>query len=202
MKHVRAAAIVLAALAVVGALAVRVVVEGRGALADGDDARQRGRTAEAIRDYETAARWYLPLARHVDDAYDSLRALAGSTTPAVSLAAWRAIRSAARATRSLWTPHADDLAAADAAIARLSATAPGAATTDPAWHRERLARDPRARTGCVALAAFGLIAWIAGAWLLVRRGSTPAGARTRLTLPGAAAIVLGMACWLVGLYNA
>jgi hypothetical protein len=108
-------------LAVFGALAIRVVVEGRAAVRAGDEAAAKGAPIAAIDHYETAARWYFPVAPHVDDAYGKLRALAASNDPATSLAAWRAIRSAARATRSLWTPHADDLAAADAAIARLAA---------------------------------------------------------------------------------
>lgn len=96
------------------------------AMSPGDEAIAKGAPIAAIDHYETAARWYLPLAPHVDDAYGKLRGLTASSDPAISLAAWRAIRSAARATRSLWTPHADDLAAADAAIARLSARDPSA----------------------------------------------------------------------------
>src|SRR5207249_6511963 len=95
------------------------------------DLMLRGKPGEAIRSYEAAARWYLPFAPHVDAAYERLR---GLTTPSASpdgerdvLAAWRAIRGAARATRSLWQPHAADLADADAAIASLQARDPSAA---------------------------------------------------------------------------
>jgi hypothetical protein len=199
----RAIVILAIVLGVLAALAIRVVVEGRGALADGATAMRGGRKAEAIRAYETAARWYLPLAPHVDEAYRELRALAASTDPAVSLAAWRSIRSAARATRSLWTPHADDLAAADAAIATASARVPQAATHDPAWHAERLARDPRASVGGLALAALGIILWLGGATLLVRRGLDAGGALVhRPALASGIAILLGVACWAAGLYNA
>jgi len=190
-------------LGVLAALAIRVVVEGRDALAEGDEALHRGRTAEAIRAYETAARWYLPLAPHVDEAYENLRALAASSDPAVSLAAWRSIRAAARATRSLITPHAEDLAAADAAIATASARAPQAATTDVAWHQERLRRDPRASRGGLVLAALGILLWLAGTVVLVRRGLDATGALVRRpAMASGAAIVLGVACWAVGLYNA
>ena len=77
MPRVKRAIVILGfAVAVLGALAIRVVVEGRRALADGDGFLLRGRPADAIRAYETAARWYLPLAPHVDEAYRKLRALA------------------------------------------------------------------------------------------------------------------------------
>ncbi|HLL24925.1 MAG TPA: hypothetical protein VK427_22480, partial [Kofleriaceae bacterium] len=65
--------IVIAALA---ALAVRVVVEGRDALADGDAALAAKRPLDAIAGWERAARWYLPLGPHVDDAYARLVELA------------------------------------------------------------------------------------------------------------------------------
>jgi hypothetical protein len=200
-------ALVLAGL---GTLAIRVVVEGRGALADGEALLAAGQPAEAIPELEASARWYLPLAPHVDRAYSRLRELGGSKDPAVALAAWRAIRSAARATRSLWTPHADDLVAADRAIARLSAqhpeAAPGAGATAPLrelWHSARLARDLRPRPGAAAVAALGILAWLAGFVLLVRRGLDDAGTLARRpALVAGAMIVVGFVLWAVGLYNA
>jgi hypothetical protein len=170
-------------LAVLGALAIRVVVEGRQALADGR--------------YETAARWYLPFAPHVDEAYAKLRTLTKSEDPAVALAAWRSIRAAARATRSLWQPHADDLAEADAQIAKLSAVAPGGGKLDGgeplAWHEERLARDVRPSLAAAILAGLGIALWVAGAFVLARRGTFAVGPT--------GVIVLGLAVWFVGLYK-
>ncbi len=200
---VRALAILLVVLGLAGALAIRVVIAGRDALADGDAAAARGRPGEAIREDESAARWYLPLAPHVDEAYARLRELAASSDPAVSLAAWRAIRGAARATRSMWTPHASDLAAADAAIAARSVAVPGAATTDVAWHRDRLARDARAGIGALVLAGLGLALWLGGGLVLVSRGTTAAGVLARRpALASVGAIVLGVGLWAAGLYNA
>jgi hypothetical protein len=205
-----AAALVLAGF---GALAIRVVVEGRGALAAGDDWMARGKPGEAIRSFEASARWYVPLAPHVGDAYDRLRGLAKSDDPAVAIAAWRAIRSAARATRTLWTPHADDLAAADAAIAQLAAKDPQAARVDAlagdsvpsrqAWQEARLARDVRPGHGAALLAVLGIALWIGGAVLLVRRGLDAAGAVVRRpALVGCLTLVVGLVCWAAGLYNA
>lgn len=207
--------IIAVVLAGFGALAIRVVIEGRTALADGDAALAANRSLDAIDAYETAARWYFPLAPHVDGAYAKLRTLAASEDPAVSLAAWRAIRSAARATRGLWTPHGADLAAADAAIAKLAAKDPAAGrvsektaapddeSTREAWQRARLARQGRPGLGTAIVGGLGIVLWLVGAFVLIRRGITRAGAWIRRpALASAAAIVVGLALWFVGLYNA
>jgi hypothetical protein len=200
------AAIVLAAL---GTLAIRVVVEGRAALIDGDSAMAQSDPFAAVRAYEASARWYLPLAPHVNSAYERLRALTKSQQPGVALAAWRGIRSASRATRGLWTPHADDLAAADRAIAELSARDPEAGPVAPgadpaareAWYRSRLARDNR--PSHVVVAVLGIVLWVGGAFGLVRRGITASGGLARRpALISAATIVVGLVCWAVGLYTA
>ncbi|MEO8846083.1 MAG: hypothetical protein ABI591_12530 [Kofleriaceae bacterium] len=189
---------VIIVLAVIGVVSLRAVISGRAALGEGDDWMLRGKPAEAIRSYEAAARWYVPLAPHVDAAYRKLRALTEGPT---ALLAWRAIRSAARATRSVWQPHAHDLADADAAIAHLEARDPeagagaGATIEDrEAWQRARLSEDVRAGRGAIALAGVGIVMLLAGAVLLVHRPKP-------LLIPGVA-VALGTVCWLVGLYNA
>lgn len=214
--------VVALVLAGLGALAVRVVVEGRSALAQADAALARGAPAEAIRGFEAGARWYLPLAPHVDEAYDRLRELMAANDPAVAMAAARAIRAAARATTGLWTPHAEDLAAADRRIAELSARDPEAAPAGnttaarESWYLNRLARDSRPSTGAAVVAALGILLWIGGFLVLVRRGLDDAGApepadrrraarlplRRRPALVAAAMIVVGLVCWAAGLYNA
>ncbi|HTL38531.1 MAG TPA: hypothetical protein VL326_35620 [Kofleriaceae bacterium] len=233
-----------------GVLAIRAVVEGRAAMQVADQAMAScfpiydARPANApdvyppacfvaIDAYETAARWYLPLAPHVDAAYARLRYIArrtdpttaqrGFADPGTALAAWRAIRSAARATRSLWTPHAGDLDAADAAIARLSGADPAsgqdaattsdgsaatAATPDDTavrelWHETRLARDVRPSIGAGALAGLGVLLWLTGAVVLIGRGLDRAGVWVRRpAVMAGAAIVLGVVLWFVGLANA
>ena len=206
----RLAVILAIVLAGFGALAIRVVIEGRGALADGDAALASGNGAEAIRAFEASARWYLPLAPHVDEAYDRLRALTRSEDPGVALTAWRAIRSAARATRWLMASHGGELEAADAEIAKLAArdaeAAPAGGPTTAAreaWHLGRLARDPRPRPGAAGAAALGIVVWLTGFFVLIRRGVTAGGGVVRRpALVGAAMIVVGLVCWAAGLYNA
>ena len=205
----RALVIAACVVAVLGLLAVRVVIEGRRALAEGDAALAAKRPLDAIAAWETAARWYLPLAPHVDDAYARLVELAKSDRRS-ALIAWRAVRRAATATRSLWTPHGDDLAAANAAIAQLSAEhpegAPAAGATGPektAYFAARLAEDRRPSIAAAALAILGILSWLAGIGVVIRRGTTAGGGLVkRPALVGIALSLVGIVVWAVGLYNA
>jgi len=187
------AAVVIAGI---GACGLRVVLEGRSALAEGDAALAAKRPVDAVAAWESAARWYLPGAPHVGEAYDRLRNLAEAHD---SLAAWRAIRSAARATRHLWQPHGEELAAADDAIGKLTAVDPERAPAgdrDPTafarLHAGVLASDPRPSSGSAAVAIGGIVCWLAGMALLIRR-------QTRRN--GLIAVV-GLALWALGLYTA
>lgn len=178
------------------ALSLRVVLEGRAALAEGDAALAAERPADALLAWESAARWYLPGAPHVDEAYARLADFARRHR---SAAAWRAVRGAARATRSLWQPHAAELAEADAALAALAAADPERAPAggpDPAavsaWHAAQLARDPRPSTGAAAIALLGIAAWLVGMALAIRRP----------TWRHAAISAGGLAAWALGLYTA
>jgi hypothetical protein len=197
------------AIAALGAIAVRVVIEGRSALAAGDAALSAKRTTEAIASWETAARWYLPGAPHVDEAYERLVGLAKSDAKH-AMAAWRAVRRAASATRSLWTPHDADLDAANAAIAKLSAEHPEGAVAAGQSPAERaaffaavLAEDPRPSGLAAGGAILGILSWLAGIGVIVRRGVDGAGGLVRRSaLLGVALTVAGIAAWAVGLYNA
>jgi hypothetical protein len=205
----RAILIVGLVVAAFGAVCIRVVVEGRGAVAEGDAAMAAKRTDDAIAAWESAARWYLPFAPHVDDAYVRLTALANAE-PEHALAAWRAIRRAATATRSLWQPHADELAAANAAIATLSAAHPDGALAAghdvadrTAFHAARLAGDLRPSKGAAALAILGILSWLAGIGVVAIRGIDKAGSLVRRSaLVGTALTAIGLVAWAVGLYNA
>jgi hypothetical protein len=172
-------------------ISLRVVLGGRSALGDGDDWMLRGKPEQAIRSYEAAARWYLPLAPHVNAAYAKLRALADDSP--TGLLAWRAIRTAARATRTLWQPHAADLAAADAHIAYLEARdgSTSAISQREAWQSAMLSEDVRANVFATILAGSGILVVVVGGVLLVRRNRF-----------AAAIVAAGTVCWLVGLYNA
>jgi hypothetical protein len=191
-------------VALAGAASIRVVWLGRDAVADGDAAHERGDLPAAIDAWRAAARHYLPLAPHVDTAYRRLATLARTAEtardPATALAAWRAIRSASRATAGLITPAAELAAEADQRIAALMAAdpegSPAAGATDDvriAWHAGKLAESPGPGLGLTLLAGLGLLAWIAGLLWFVR------GGREVVSLVVA---VAGAGLWTIGLYVA
>jgi hypothetical protein len=182
-------------VAVLAAVAIRIVIEGRGALAAGDTQLQAKRVTEAIQSYEAAARWYLPLAPHVDEGYARLVKIAEGD-PKHAFAAWSAVRRAALATRSLWTPHAADLARANAALVTLSAAhpdaAPAAGPDKSAFYARVYAEDPRPSTICILLAIAGILSQLAGIAIAVARSPRV----------GVVLTIAGVVAWAAGLYNA
>jgi hypothetical protein len=201
--------------ACLGVVVTRACMEGRAALHAGDDALADGDQAEAIAQWRRAARWYVPLAPHVGDAYDRLEELAraaearGDTDTA--LAAWEGIRSSIKATRSFYTPHGDRLEPANRRIAELRAATPADAAAAPGqseaervtWHHDLLQRDESPSTGWSVIALFGFALWIGGGLLFALRGIT---AEDRLVprTAGMAGIgvAVGLFIWMLGLYNA
>lgn len=197
--------VVAIAVAIAGVAAIRMVWLGRAALADGDAARKRGDVAAAIDAWRAAARDYLPFAPHVDAAYDRLATTARDAEKTgdadTALAAWRAIRTASRATSGISTPHADLAAEADQRIAALMAGDPDGSLVAgetvearTAWHAARLAPVPGPGLGMILIAGLGVVAWVVGLGWLVRRRGKPWG-------PLAIAVA-GAAIWMIGLFVA
>lgn len=211
-RRLAAAAVVLAFCA--GVVVTRAVWQGRAALDDGDSAYAAGDREEAIRWWRRAARWYVPLAPHVADAYDRLedlgRAAEAQGDRATALAAWQGVRGSILATRSFYVPFEDHLEPANRRIAALLAGmeggAPDAGRTEAeraAWHHDLLARDEAPDVGWTALALLGFLAWLGGGALFAWRGIS---AEDRL-VPRAATtaglmVASGLVLWLLGLYRA
>jgi len=197
-----------------GVVVTRAMWEGRSALHDGDDAAARGDIHAAIAKWRRAARWYVPLAPHVGDAYDRLETAARTAERAgdidTALSAWRGIRGSILATRSFYTPESDRLEPANRNIARLMAHVEGntvdAGSTEAqrqAFHYALLERDESPSVFWAVVALLGFALWIGGAFgfalrvvseedRLVRRAAALFGA----------AVAIGLVIWLVGLYKA
>jgi hypothetical protein len=208
-KVVTAAIVVGFCLAVV---VTRAVWQGRGALDDGDSALEANETEEAIRGWRRAARWYVPLAPHVSDAYDRLEALANLAEKKgdlrTALAAWQGVRGSILATRSFYTPHEDRLDPANRKIAELMAkldTTPPADMSHQelaAWHHELLARDESPSVAWSLIAVVGFLVWIGGGVLFAVRGVSPEDRLVRRPAITAGVMVMaGLVVWLLGLYN-
>jgi hypothetical protein len=209
--------IALAAAAVVfclGVVVTRAVWEGRGALSDGDRAAQAGDLPGAIALWRRAARWYVPLAPHVGDAYARLESLAAEAESrgdtATALAAWNGVRSSILATRSFYTPESERLGPANQHIAALMARVEGAAA-DPGkseaertgWHLALLQRDEAPSVPWVLVALAGFAMWIGGGLRFALRAITPDDTMvTRIALTSGILVGVGLFLWMLGLYNA
>jgi hypothetical protein len=191
----------------------RAVWQGRGALDAGDQALAAKDSEEAIRHWRRAARWYVPLAPHVADAYDRLEGLAALAEKEgdlrTALAAWQGVRGSILATRSFYTPHADRLEPANRKIAdlmtRLDTTPPSDMTPEKlaAWHYELLARDESPSVGWSLLAVLGFLVWIGGGVLFALRGvSAEDRLERRPAITAGLLVMAGLFVWLIGLYNA
>jgi hypothetical protein len=209
-KLVTAAVVIGFCLAVV---VTRAVWQGRGALDDGDSALAAGDSEEAIRHWRRAARWYVPLAPHVTDAYERLEALAQLAEKKgdlrTALAAWQGVRGSILATRSFYTPEEERLAPANHKIAelmsRLDPSPPAGMTREAlaAWHDELLARDESPSVAWSAIAVLGFLVWIGGGVLFALRGVSAEDRLVRRPAITAGVLIMaGLVVWLVGLYNA
>jgi hypothetical protein len=199
---------------ILAAATARVIVAGEREIALSTASLRAGDPHAAALHARRAAGWYAPGAPHVRVAYERLIALAtaaeGLGDRETALFAWNGVRIAAIETQWLLTPHEEDLARANQAIARIAAATPGpiSARVDPPQvierrHLETLARDESPRTGWIAALVLAFVLWTGGAAWTSRRALTPSG---RLlgskALPGLAALALGIGVWLLAFWRA
>jgi len=126
-KRLRAAAFAVAVVLVVGAPVFRVALEGAAEQRASDAALLAGNVEAATVHARRAASAYVPFAPHVDRAYRRLSNIAADAEARgdvdAALFAWRATRSASIGSSWLLATAARERRHADAAIARLMATA-------------------------------------------------------------------------------
>jgi hypothetical protein len=190
---------------------VRVLLDSRAALSAGEAALSRGDRADAVRDFHHAVRMYCPGSPFVARALRRLDevaagAKAGSDVGLERLAL-EAIRGGLLGARSLYTPHAGRVTAADARLAEIyvaledPAVAAGAGPEERlAFHRERLARRPRAAPAASVLALLGFGLWLGAAVTFLRRGiDRTLVVRRAWALWCSLAFVMGLTLFLAGL---
>lgn len=210
----RIAKIAIVAGALVAAVTVRVIVAGEREIALSTAALRAGDPHEAAVHARRAAGFYAPAAPHVRVAYERLIALATKAEARgdskLAAFAWQGVRTAAMETRWLVTPHAEDLARANAALARLQAAEqrPPGTRTEPTATLERaeldaLTRDEAPHIPWVVALVAGFLAWTIGAVVVVRRGVTSTGQLvwSRVRTP-AVITAAGVLVWLIAIWRA
>ena len=202
-----------AALVVVGLLVVggRVLHDSRAALRAGDAAVARGQKVVATREYMHAVRMYLPGSPFVSGALARLEHVAREAASVGDLAterqAWEGMRAGLLGARSLYTPHAARLEAANRRLAEIysqieeEGVAPGASREERRrWHAERLAQRPGPATGATVTALLGLGVWLLAMIVFLRRGvDRTLKLDPRWALLSAVGFFVGFALFLLGL---
>ncbi len=205
----RLGAAVVAISIVLGAAGARLVSEGRTELAASDVAWQHGDAVDAAVHARGAARAYVPGAGHMHLGYARLREIAETSERkgdvSSALFAWRAMLSAAAASRPVSVAGDDVRVEAERAVARLSATLVASSRSHSGTHR---APSPEGTVhanalpgaGWGALLVGGAALWCGAGIRLAARGWRRDGrvvpAEFRLA---AVMALLGLAAWVAGL---
>lgn len=192
------------ALVVIGSLLVRAWLDGRAQLREADAMAEAGDLDGEIRHLGRAARWRVPLAEHDELARARLREIAERETEAghvgVALVAWRELRSAIVATRTIDVDDHELLAAANTEIVSLmvlEAREAGSTADSARWAAE-LDDDPVGRSRARSLSAAACFAaWLVACIGFFMRGIDGKGRlEPRLALRWGAAVLMLLVAWL------
>lgn len=205
---VRRLAHVALALVVIGSLLVRAWLDGRAQLREADAMADAGDLDGEIRHLGRAARWRVPLADHDELARARLREIAERETEAghvgVALVAWRELRSAILATRTIDVVDPELLELANTQIVSLmvlEARESGTAADSARWAAELEADGAGSRGGTSRARSLSAAACFA-AWLVAcigffMRGIDGKGRlEPRSALRWGAAALLLLVVWL------
>jgi len=164
------------ALASLGVVVARLLLDAAVAVRDGDAAAARGDRPLAIERWGEAARLYVPGSAAVRQAVAHLYAEADAAERRGDLdtaaRAIEALRSAALGTRWLATPGGERLAALDRRLAALYAERARASGTPQgeAFFAARLGQRPGPSLVLSLLALGGFVGFLGAGWAFVRRG--------------------------------
>jgi hypothetical protein len=198
---------------VVGAATLRVVLAGEQEIALSTRALKAGDAHGAAEHARRAAAWFAPAAPHVRVAYDRLVALGaaaeGLGDRELALFAYRGARTAALETRWILAPHDDTLALANAAIARLSAAAPGPtelpgppAATLSREALDALSREDTPNAHWIVVLVGSALAWILGAVYAAEALTTGRPVSRHRAAGGACVATLGVLLYLLAIWRA
>jgi hypothetical protein len=203
-----------AAAALLALVCVRVLVEGARELAAGQRALDRADYPEGIRRLRRAAHWYLPGSPYTARAYDALERVAQQAEAQGradhALAAWRAIRASALATRWLVVPERPRLARANRHIAALMSEQPQPPedrdTPRARLQEEHLAllsADHAPEPAWVLVMALGFALWLGAAVWATRHGwDEHDRVRARALVLAGAVLASGLLLFVLGISRA
>jgi hypothetical protein len=198
---IRGAAVAGVLLAV---LAVRVVSASHTELQRGIQALARGDEHGAILALRRSGRMHAPGNPYSADALSRLmgigRAAEARADTAQALAAYRAVRGAILASRSIYVPHGELLEQADARIAALSAESRARGGRTEAIVLAELRAPPRPSLGWTLLLLAGWIAWVVGAFAFAQRALDEEDRLVgRAARVWGTVMVVGFGSWVLGM---
>jgi len=193
----------------------KVFLSSRHEFQAAEAAREAEDFPEAIKHYERAILWYLPVGGYVDSAAENLWDIAEKLEMEdrqLALEAYRSLRSAFYATRSFYTPGLPWIARSNEKIALLMAEAPPYSEADKKKSLEQkrqealailerpMKPDPFWSTAVV----LGLLGWVSGVLLFIWRAFRGEGTRleAKQGLLWGTLVVLFYALWIVGMMKA
>ena len=205
----------LAAIVLILSVAfVRVWTSARTELSRAQTAQAAGEIDEAIEHFQYAARWYTPFSSASFDAIDALWRIGQEQEkqgkPTLALKAYRRLRGAILATRSMYSPFESRRVATNERIAQLTAdeqlrlgheTIRGRSRTElVADHLKLLQDDPAPSPGWSLLVVLFFIGWVSGGFVTIYKGLDASGKTRRPAF--AKWLITSLCCfagWLVAL---
>jgi hypothetical protein len=194
-------------------LTARALYEGERELRTAEALSSADKLEDAALHARAAAAWYLPGAPHVPAAYARLIAMArvaeGRGDPVTALYVWRSVRAAALSSRWARIPHGEELALANASIARLAAQQPQpqyARIQDPGELQQQqhvaLAQHLGPRLPWVITMLLGCCAMCVGMVYTGRQSFNAKNDRfeAKRLWPGAVVASAGLLAWAAALY--
>lgn len=201
--------VVVAVLLVLISLGVRSTNEQVTAFDKAQTLEQAGEVEEAIVAYRWSLRWYTPWGPKHGDAAAALRRIGDETAanrPARAVRALDALRSGLLASRSLYQPHADALAYANATIPPLLVRVAERKgdKRDKAALLTRFKADYARPVGVPGwlslLVSLGFILWMAGLVMAWHRGVGEDGRWQREGWPWIGASISGFLLWIIPMW--
>ena len=196
---------------------VRVWTSARSELVQAQAAEAAGEIDRAIEHFQYAARWYTPFSSAPNDAIDALWRIAQDQEeqgqPERALKAYRRLRGAILATRSLYSPFEARRVSTNERIADLMAdeqlrqghaTVAGRSRSELIRdHMALLEADPAPATGWSLLVVLFFIGWVAGGLATIYKGLDSSGRMRRPNFKNW--LIISLFCfagWLVALSQA